>query len=132
MTIGNIIEFPNLESFHLFRPGHSLTKSFQYTAASMKKRVQLEEEQLMEDHREYMIIWERYMPRLKEVRLMEDVVWVKREEERKRTYEDEEMMGGDVMMYGVLDERLMSRMSAGRKRRRKVSKWEKIVLTEVY
>ena len=132
MTIGNIIEFPNLESFHLFRLGHSLTKSFQYTAASMKKRVQLEEEQLMEDHREYMIIWERYMPRLKEVRLMEDVVWVKREEERKRTYEDEEMMGGDVMMYGVLDERLMSRMSAGRKRRRKVSKWEKIVLTEVY
>jgi hypothetical protein len=124
MTLGNIIEFPNLESFHLFRIGHVTNKNYQYTDTSTKKRMQAEDERLMEDHREYLIIWERYMPMLKEVRLVEDVVWMKREEERK------EMKVAGMEVAG--DGGLIARIGAGRRRRKRVSRWEKVVLTESY
>ena len=117
MTLGNIIEFPNLESLHLFQLGHVLhsnKKKYAYMDLETRRKMQAEDERLLEDHKEYLIIWERFMPRLKEVRLVEDVVWVKREDEvpLRRS------KGGCT--------------SAGRARVRKLSRWDKVVLRKGY
>lgn len=60
MTLGNIIEFPNLERLHLYRFGDCM---------------QDRPDDLFQDHKEYMVIWQRYMPHLVEVALAPDVIW---------------------------------------------------------
>ena len=62
MTLGNLIEFPNLEVLHLYRFG---------------KQMASYPDESFEEHREYMIIWQRYMPNLREVALSSDVVWMR-------------------------------------------------------
>lgn len=62
MTLGNMIEFPQLERLHLYRFGDKMAGS---------------EDGRFIDHKEYMIIWQLYMTNLYEVALSSDVVWVR-------------------------------------------------------
>ena len=62
MTLGNIIEFPKLERLHLYR---------------FNDRMARNPESDFEDHKEYVIIWQRHMPNLREVALASDVVWTR-------------------------------------------------------
>ncbi|KLO13672.1 hypothetical protein SCHPADRAFT_852241 [Schizopora paradoxa] len=62
MTLGNIIEFPKLERLHLYRLNDKMARS---------------PESDFQDHKEYVIIWQRHMPNLREVALAADVVWIR-------------------------------------------------------
>ena len=62
MSLGNLIEFPNLERLTLFCP---------------EKKMATADYEAFEDHREYLIIWQRYMPKLREVAFCSDVIWTK-------------------------------------------------------
>ena len=60
MTLGNLIEFPELEVLHLYRFGDNM-------AGTQDPR--------FIDQKEYVIIWQIYMPNLREVALSPDVIW---------------------------------------------------------
>ncbi len=60
MRFGNVVEFQHLERLHLYKFGDRMADA---------------PEDVMETHKEYMIIWQRYMPYLTEVALCPDVVW---------------------------------------------------------
>ena len=62
MTLGNLIEFPHLERLHLYRFGDKMAGT---------------EDERFIDQKEYMIIWQLYMPNLGEVALSSDVVWAR-------------------------------------------------------
>lgn len=64
MSLGNVIEFPELERLYLYRPTH--------------KMASLDADAFV-DHNEYLIIWQRYMPNLREVALCSDVIWSRSE-----------------------------------------------------
>ncbi|TDL18062.1 hypothetical protein BD410DRAFT_793756 [Rickenella mellea] len=77
MTVGNMIEFPCLETLHLYRLGDSIT----LPQSPNKNKMDLHinggvNKDRLEDQKEYMIIWQRHMPYLREVALCSDVVWV--------------------------------------------------------
>ncbi|KAL5532064.1 hypothetical protein ACEPAF_5628 [Sanghuangporus sanghuang] len=60
MTLGNQIEFPHLERLHLYRFGDTMAGG---------------EDDRFIDQKEYMIIWQLYMPNLCEVALSPDIIW---------------------------------------------------------
>ncbi|KAL5504747.1 hypothetical protein ACEPAH_7410 [Sanghuangporus vaninii] len=60
MTLGNLIEFPHLERLHLYRFGDTMAGG---------------EDDRFIDQKEYMIIWQLYMPNLCEVALSPDIIW---------------------------------------------------------
>lgn len=62
MTLGNLIEFPHLECLHLYRFGDKMAGT---------------EDERFIDQKEYMIIWQLYMPNLREVALSSDIVWAR-------------------------------------------------------
>ncbi|KAI5120288.1 hypothetical protein M0805_005345 [Coniferiporia weirii] len=62
MSLGNLIELPHLERLHLYRFGDKMAGG---------------DDDKFVDHKEYMIIWQLYMPNLCEVALSSDIVWIK-------------------------------------------------------
>lgn len=62
MSLGNLIEFPELERLYLYRPDNKMATA---------------DWEAFQDHQEYLIIWQRYMPKLREVAFCSDVIWTK-------------------------------------------------------
>lgn len=62
MSVGTKVEFPYLERFHLYRFGD---------------RMAGKDASAFVDHKEYVIIWQRSMPNLREVVLSPDVIWMR-------------------------------------------------------
>ena len=62
MLLGNVIEFPDLERLYLYRINSKMARA---------------PERDFEDHHEYLIIWQRHMPKLREVAFTSDVVWTR-------------------------------------------------------
>ncbi len=60
MRFVTVVEFQYLERLHLYKFGDRMADA---------------PEETMETHKEYMIIWQRYMPYLTEVALCPDIVW---------------------------------------------------------
>lgn len=62
MSLGTELKLPLLERFHLYRLGDRMTEK---------------DANIFVEHKEYVIIWQRFMPNLRDVVLSPDVRWIR-------------------------------------------------------
>ena len=62
MSLGNLIEFPCLEILHLYRFGDEMASC---------------PDSVFDEQKQYFFVWQLHMPKLREIALAPDVIWLR-------------------------------------------------------